>query len=102
MQNRQRLDLALDRINRSLDEKKGGGGGDGGAGLESVRQNFADTALWWPILSREKGLGKVEAALPDTLTTGCSLAKGVTGRRTRWWERTGSRLSAVKALLVRR
>src|SRR5690606_7218767 len=59
------LTLALERINRALDEKKGGGGGDGAAGLDSVRRNFADTVLWLPeLVTDANGEATAEATLP--------------------------------------
>jgi hypothetical protein len=74
------LTLALDRINRALDEKKGGGGGDGGAGLSSVRQNFADVPLWVAdLMTDENGEATIEVQLPDNLTTWVLLGKGITG-----------------------
>jgi hypothetical protein len=77
------LTLALDRINRALDQRKGGGGGDGVAGLDSVRQNFADVPLWIPdLVTDEQGEAVVEARLPDNLTTWVLLAKAVTGAET--------------------
>lgn len=95
------LTLSLDQINRSLDEKKGGGGGDGQIGPESVRQNFADTALWVAdFVTDENGQGTVKATLPDNLTTWVLIGKGVTGAETRVGE---SRVEVVssKPLLVR-
>jgi|GEM_PF-408303 len=95
------LTLALDRINRSLDEKKGGGGGDGRIGPDSVRQNFADTVLWLAdFVTDENGQGTVTATLPDNLTTWVLIGKGVTGADTRVGE---SRVEIVssKPLLVR-
>jgi uncharacterized protein YfaS (alpha-2-macroglobulin family) len=95
------LTLSLDQINRSLDEKKGGGGGDGRIGPESVRQNFADTALWLAdFVTDEKGQGTVKATLPDNLTTWVLIGKGVTGAET-WVGESRVEIVSSKPLLVR-
>jgi hypothetical protein len=95
------LTLALDRINRALDEKKGGGGGDGFIGPDSVRQNFADTALWVAdFVTDENGQGNVTVTLPDNLTTWVMIAKGVTGANTLVGENRVEIISS-KPLLVR-
>ncbi|MCB0156282.1 MAG: alpha-2-macroglobulin, partial [Anaerolineae bacterium] len=95
------LTLALERINRALDEKKGGGGGDGAAGLDSVRRNFADTVLWLPeLVTDANGEATAEATLPDNLTTWVLLAKGITGDDTLVGE-ARSEIVTSKPLLVR-
>jgi hypothetical protein len=95
------LTLALDRINRALDERKGGGGGDGALGPDSVRQNFADTALWEATFTTAAtGIGTITADLPDNLTTWVLLAKGVTKNDTLVGE-TRIELVTSKPLLVR-
>ena len=95
------LTLALDRINRALDEKKGGGGGDGAAGLDSVRRNFADTVLWLPnLVTDANGEATAEATLPDNLTTWVMLAKGISGDDSLVGE-ARSEIVTSKPLLVR-
>jgi uncharacterized protein YfaS (alpha-2-macroglobulin family) len=95
------LTLALDRINSALDARKGGGGGDGGAGLESVRQNFADVPFWdADLVTDENGEAMVEVQLPDNLTTWVMLAKGVTGAETLVGE-SQVEIVTSKPLLVR-
>ena len=95
------LTLALDRINRALDERKGGGGGEGPGGPDSVRQNFADTALWLADFTTDaNGQGSFEATLPDNLTTWVLLAKGVTGDDTLVGE-ASVEIVTSKPLLVR-
>ena len=95
------MTLSLDRINRALDERKGGGGGEGGLGPDSVRQNFADTTLWLPTFTTDaRGLGSFKATLPDNLTTWVLLAKAVTGDDTLVGETTNEIVTG-KPLLVR-
>ncbi len=95
------LTLALDRINRALDERKGGGGGEGPGGPDSVRQNFADTALWLADFTTDaNGEGSFTATLPDNLTTWVLLAKGVTGDDTLVGE-ASVEIVTSKPLLVR-
>lgn len=95
------LSLALERINRALDERKGGGGGDGGIGPESVRQEFADTALWLPnVVTDENGQATAEVELPDNLTTWVLVARAVTGEETLVGE-ARTEIVASKPLLVR-
>lgn len=95
------LTLALDRINRALDERKGGGGGEGPGGPDSVRQNFADTAFWLADFTTDaNGQGSFEVTLPDNLTTWVLLTKGVTGDDTLVGE-ASVEIVTSKPLLVR-
>ena len=95
------MTLAIDRINRALDERKGGGGGEGPGGPDSVRQNFADTALWLPdFTTAADGTGAFEATLPDNLTTWVLLAKAITGDDTLVGE-SQTEIVTSKPLLVR-
>ncbi len=95
------LTLALDRINRAIDARKGGGGGDGGLGPDSVRREFADTALWVAdLVTDENGQATVETTLPDNLTTWVLIAKGVTGDETLVGE-ARDEIVTSKPLLVR-
>jgi len=95
------LTLAVDRINRVIDAKKGGGGGGESFGIDSVREKFADAPLWVAHFETdEQGHGSVEVTLPDNLTSWVLIGKGVTGADTRVGE---SRVEIVttKPIIVR-
>ncbi len=75
-----RTGMALAAYARRTDQTPGiGGGGGDGAGVQVVRENFPDTAVWMAdILTDAEGRAVVSAALPDSLTTWQVLVRGVT------------------------
>jgi len=78
VQTAQNWTLALERINKTIDET--GKGGDGGIEAPGgVRRDFRDTAFWQAALVTDaNGNGQVQVRLPDNLTTWRMTARGIT------------------------
>ncbi|MGB5047696.1 MAG: Ig-like domain-containing protein [Caldilineaceae bacterium] len=64
------LTINQDRLNQQLSEGGKGGGGGGPEGALSLRQNFADLAIWRAALvTGVNGTATFSVTLPDNLTT---------------------------------
>ena len=74
------LTQLMDGFNAELEDQiKGGGGGESGLGIQTIRQNFPDTAYWeGQMQTGPDGEATVTITLPDNLTTWRMDARAVT------------------------